>query len=104
MEQLFEAFLNERLRGSEADLKEVIVVGMAVGEEVPYTHAVTFLSLPKTDSLLVSDPAADSLACWPSKPSGYGDKPLFKLRDLTNEYVVLTVFRVKREGVLEEKQ
>jgi len=79
-----EAFLNKTLRSSEADLSEVIVVGMGVGEEVPYTHAVTILTIPKNDNLLVSDPSADSLACWPAKPPGYAEKPLFKLMDLTN--------------------
>jgi len=77
---------------------------MAVGEEVPYTHAVTVLSLPKSQNLLISDPAADSLACWPAKPPGYTDKPLFKLRNLTNEYVVLTLFQVKREVVSDDRE
>jgi len=104
VEQLLEGFLNERLRGPEADLTEVIVVGIAVGEEVPYTHAVTVLAIPKTDSLLISDPAADTLACWPAKPPGYADKPLFKLRDLTNEYVVLTLFHIKSEALSKERQ
>jgi len=79
MEQCLEAFLNKRLRGPEADLSEVIVVGMGVGEEIPYTHAVTILTVPKTDNLLVSDPSADQLGCWPAKPAGFADKPLFKL-------------------------
>jgi hypothetical protein len=50
-----EEFLNQRLRGNEADLKEVIVVGMAVGEEVPYSHAVAILANNKDSNLLISD-------------------------------------------------
>jgi len=57
---------------------------MAMGEEVPYTHAVAILTYPKSDNLIISDPSADSLAFWPAKPPGFEDKPLFKLRDLTN--------------------
>jgi hypothetical protein len=57
---------------------------MGVGVEVPYSHAVTILKATKGDNLIISDPSADSLACWPAKPPGYGDKPLFKLGDLTD--------------------
>ncbi len=101
MRQDLEAFLNLRLRGPEADLEEVIVGGMALGEEVPYAHAITILSLPKDTNLIFSDSAADTLACWPAKPPGYGDKPLFKLGDLTDQYVILKIFLLKREVVSE---
>jgi hypothetical protein len=74
---------------------------MALGEEVPYTHAFTILNNPKDDNLIISDSAADSLGCWPSKPPGYGDKPLFKLGDLTDQFIILTLFRIKKEIVTE---
>jgi len=102
--QGFEAFLNQRLRGPEADLDEVIAVGMALGEEVPYTHALTILTNPKDDNLIISDSAAESLGCWPGKPPGYGDKPLCKLGDLTDQYLILTLFRVKKELVTERRR
>jgi hypothetical protein len=82
--QGLEIFLNQHLRGPKADMSEVIAVGMAFGEEVPYTHALTILVQPKDDNLIISDSAADSLSCWPAKPPGYGNKPLFKLGDLTD--------------------
>ncbi len=104
LSQDLEAFLNLRLRGPEADLEEVIVVGTALGEEVPYAHAITILSHPKDSNLIISDSAADTLACWPAKPPGYGDKPLFKLGDITDQYVILTIFRVKREVIAERHQ
>ena len=50
-------------------MDEVIMVGMALGEEVPYTHAVTILTHPKNDNLIISDSAADSLGCWPGTAS-----------------------------------
>jgi hypothetical protein len=78
--QGFEAFLNQRLRGPGADMNEVIAVGMALGEEVPYTHAFTILAQSKDGNLIISDSAADLLGCWPAKPPGYGDKPPFKAR------------------------
>jgi hypothetical protein len=82
--QGLECFLNQRLRGQDADLEEVIVVGMGVGEEVAYTHAITILKAFKGDNLIISDSSADSFSFWPAKPTGYGNKPLFKLEDLTN--------------------
>jgi hypothetical protein len=85
-------------------MDEVIVVGMALGEEVPYTHAVTILTLPKNDNLIISDSSADSLCCWPAKPPGYGDKPVYKLGDLTDQYIVLTLFKIKREEVNEKRR
>ena len=84
MRQNLEAFLDQRLRGPDADLEEVIAVGMALGEEVPYAHAITVLTNPKDSNLIFSDSAADSLCCWPAKPPGYGDKPLFKIGDMTD--------------------
>jgi len=50
-----EEFLNHRMRGEDADLNEVIVIGMAVGEEVPYSHAVAILANEKDQNLLISD-------------------------------------------------
>jgi hypothetical protein len=41
------------------------------------------------------------LCCWPAKPSGYGDKSLFKLGDLTDQYVIITIFKLKKEIVNE---
>lgn len=96
MHQHLETFLNLRLRSPEADLEEIIVVGMALGEEVPYAHAITVLTNPKDTNLLFSDSAADSLCCWPAKPPGYGEKPLFKLGDITDQYIILTIFTLKR--------
>jgi hypothetical protein len=57
---------------------------MALGEEVPYAHAIAILTHPKDANLLFSDSAADTLACWPAKPPGYSEKPLFKLGDFTD--------------------
>jgi hypothetical protein len=102
--QGFEAFLNKHLRGPEADMEEVIAVGMALGEEVPYTHAITLLTNTKDDNLIISDSAADSLGCWPCKPPGYGDKPIFKLGDLTDQYIILSLFKLKREIVTERRR
>jgi hypothetical protein len=90
--------------GPEADMDEVIAVGMALGEEVPYTHAVTILAQSKDNNLIISDSAADSLGCWPAKPPGFGDKPLFKLGDLTDQYITLTLFRIKKEIVTERRR
>jgi hypothetical protein len=94
MRQNLEEFLNLRLRGPEADLEEIIVIGMTLGEEVPYAHAITVLTNPKDSNLIISDSAADSLGCWPAKPPGYGDKPLFKLGDLTDQFIILTLFKL----------
>ncbi len=58
----------------------------------------------KDDNLIISDSAADSLGCWPAKPPGFGDKPLFKLGDITDQYVILTLFKIKREIVTERKR
>jgi hypothetical protein len=77
MEQKLEAFLNQRLRGEEADLEEVIAVGMALGEEIPYTHAVAILAHDKGDTLIFSDSAAETERYWPAKPAGQRDKKLF---------------------------
>lgn len=99
-----EAFFNKRLRGSEADLEEVILVGMALGEEIPYAHAITVLTNTKDTNLIFSDSAADTLACWPAKPPGYGDKPLFKLNDITDQYVILTIFRLMKEEVSQRQR
>jgi hypothetical protein len=85
-------------------MDEVIAVGMALGEEVPYTHAITVLTNPKDENLIISDSSADSLGCWPGKPPGFSDKPLFKLGDLTDQYVILTLFRLKREVVAERRR
>jgi hypothetical protein len=79
----------------------VIMVGMALGEEIPYTHAITLLTNPKDDNLIISDSAADSLGCWPGKPPGYGGKPIFKLGDLTDQFIILTLFKLKRRIVTE---
>ncbi len=101
MVQSLEDFLNQPLRGPEADMDEVIAVGMALGEEVPYTHAITLLTNPKDDNLIISDSASDSLGCWPGKPPGYGVKPLFKLGDLTDQYIISSLFKIKKEVVKE---
>jgi hypothetical protein len=85
-------------------LEEVIAVGMALGEEVPYTHAFTVLSIPKGDNLIISDSAADSLGCWPAKPPGFGSKPIIKLGDMTDQFAVLTIFKIKREIVTERRR
>jgi hypothetical protein len=79
-----ENFLNEHLRGPHAILNEVLVAGMGIGEEVPYSHCVAILKAGKSDNLIISDCAADTLACWPAKPPGFGHKPLFKLGDLSD--------------------
>jgi plasmid stability protein len=100
--QGFEGFLNKHLRGKEADLNEIIAVGMALGEEVPYTHAIAILTNPKDDNLIISDSAADFLGCWPAKPPGYGDKPLMKLGNLTDQFIILTLFKIKKDVVSEK--
>jgi hypothetical protein len=48
-------FLNHRMRGEDSDLNEVILIGMAVGEEVPYSHAVAILATENDSNLLISD-------------------------------------------------
>jgi hypothetical protein len=40
-------------------LEEIILVGMALGEEVPYAHAITVLTNPNDKNLIFSDSAAD---------------------------------------------
>lgn len=35
------------------------MVGMALGEEVPYAHAITVLTNPNDKNLIFSDSAAD---------------------------------------------
>jgi len=79
-----EEFLHQRMMGEEADLNEVISIGMALGEEVPYSHAVTILANEKDSNLLFSDSHAALGSYWPSKPAGQRDKPFFKLNDLTD--------------------
>ncbi len=77
-------FLNQRMRGEEADLNEVIAIGMAVGEEVPYSHAVSILANEKDSNLLISDSQLPQESYWPAKPQGLREKSLFKLNDLTD--------------------
>jgi hypothetical protein len=50
-----ETFLNKRMRGEDSDLNEVILIGMAVGEEVPYSHAIAILATQNDSNLLISD-------------------------------------------------
>jgi hypothetical protein len=51
-------------------MDEVIVVGMAVGEEVAYTHALTIMKAFKGDNLIISDSSTETFAFWPAKPRG----------------------------------
>jgi hypothetical protein len=104
MEQKLEAFLNQRMRGEEADLEEVIAVGMALGEEIPYTHAVAILAHDKGDNLIFSDSAAETERYWPTKPAGLRDKTLFKLGDMADQYLILTLFRFKKEVVTDKRR
>lgn len=97
MQQKLEKFLDNRLRAQTADLREIIVVGMAVGEEIPYTHATAILRSEKDANLIICDYQAETESYWPAKPSGLRDKPLFKLGDLTDEYLVLSLFSIKKE-------
>jgi hypothetical protein len=50
-----EKFLNQRMRGENSDLNEVILIGMAMGEEVPYSHAIAILATQNDSNLLISD-------------------------------------------------
>jgi hypothetical protein len=104
MEQKLEAFLNQRMRGEESDLEEVIAVGMALGEEIPYTHAVAILAHDKDNTLIISDSAAETERYWPTKPAGLRDKTLFKLGDMADQYLILTLFRVKKEVVTDKRR
>jgi len=72
------------MREDEADINEVVAIGMAIGEEVPYSHAITILANEKDSNLLFSDSHAPFESYWPAKPAGLRDKPLFKLNDLTD--------------------
>jgi hypothetical protein len=104
MEQKLEAFLNQRMRGDEAELEEVIAVGMALGEEIPYTHAVAILTHDKGETLIFSDSAAEQERYWPTKPAGLRDKSLFKLGDMADQYLIITLFKLKKEIVDENRR
>jgi len=43
MQKKLEKLLYKRLKAQTADLREIIVVGMAIGEKIPYTHATAIL-------------------------------------------------------------
>jgi hypothetical protein len=72
------------MRGEDSDLNEVILIGMAVGEEVPYSHAIAILATEKDSNLLISDSHLPLGSYWPAKPVGQRDKSLFKLNDITD--------------------
>lgn len=104
MEEKLQRFLNKMMREEEAEVKELIVVGMAQGEEVPYTHAIAILRHDKDNNLIISDSQADNEHYWPAKPVGLRDKRLFKLGDLTDQYEIITLLTISKEIMEEHTQ
>jgi len=99
VEEKFKTFLNKMMREEDAKLKELIVIGMTQGEDVPYTHAIAIIRHDKDNNLIISDSHADNEHYRPAKPVGLRDKRLFKLGNLTDEYEIITLLRIEREQV-----